>query len=186
MLYASPFGVCNEGGAAPALQRTHQIVVKGHAQLLAGLLLHHVDPAVLNVAWGHTQHIRLSLAGVSSQQNSTAHILPRMLLNQAVGPHRPRSSTFFIRLQLGHIHARVRLTELARDAPVDQRLQDRKKMVRGDRRACPFVAQTDDVLRSEVADQQLSPRLRYDFEVAQVVALRRSSSLVELRRHLVR
>src|SRR6476660_7704680 len=84
----------HEGGAAPALQRTHQIVVKGHPQLLAGLLLHHVDPAVLNVAWGHTQHIRLSLAGVSSQQNSTAHILPRMLLNQAVGPHRPRSSTF--------------------------------------------------------------------------------------------
>jgi len=63
--------------------------VQRYPQLLAGLLLDDLDPAILEVALAHADDIGLTLAGVAGEPNGAAEILARMGLNQPVGPDRP-------------------------------------------------------------------------------------------------
>jgi hypothetical protein len=85
-------GVCtkNQGGLISHRRISLlQIGVQRYPQLLAGLLLDDLDPAILEVALAHADDIGLALAGVAGEPNGAAEILARMGLNQPVGPDRP-------------------------------------------------------------------------------------------------
>jgi hypothetical protein len=97
-VYLSPFGVRTYGERPKTSTRcSDRHVVAPTAPY--SLLLRDIDPAVLDVAWGHAEHVSLSLARVAREQNRSPPVLPRVALDQLVGPYGPRARSLLVGLQ---------------------------------------------------------------------------------------
>jgi hypothetical protein len=110
------------------------------------------------VLGSHSKHVLLSLAGVTRQEDRSEHVVASVLSYQTICPQWPWASAALVDLKLRHMDARVSLGELARYAPVNERLEHRQEVVRGDGRFSPLVAKLKDVLWPEAADMELISR----------------------------